>query len=876
MNSASYNISPASDELVSIKYDSIKPVAPIGFEGLQSDEPPPAEPDDVEQETKQPYRKSQYFDDGIRKIDYVLVYEDGKEGSHEENKKQQKRKRFEESLRNHDLQLEYAKKDVSFDGKTNFVKIHAPWHVLCQYAEILKMKMPLAENDMVESESCWSKCPNPFELDPEVVKPDPNYFTAPFNRERMEQYHIKNKETFFTDAQRSRIVYEILSRAEFEDLGSDRKKFGIKRLQGNAYIAAFPLHAGPYKSDHSIYASGALNDRHLLYEMWARPKMWCKYQPLDIVRRYFGEKIGIYFFWLAYYTNMLIPAAIVGVAAFFYGIFTMMSDVPSNEICNSNKAGNLIMCPLCDEFCNYWHLKSSCSYSRASYLFDNAATVFFAGFMSLWSVFFIEFWKRHQKEIEYDWDVSNFEDEEETIRPEFEATVTRKRINPINKAEEPYVPFWSKMIRYSTAAVVILFMLCLVIGAVIGVIVYRIVIIAVFAKQEIISQRAPLLTTATASVINLIAILILNLIYKKLACALTNLEQHRTQTEWEDGFTLKMFLFQFVNYYSSIFYIAFLKGRLSGSPNDYKYLNNERLEECHPSGCLIELCIQLGVVMVGKQAFNNFVELLWPKILNWIQSRTIRDAEKHDHSHIPKQWERDYVMTELQPLGLFYEYLEMVLQFGFVTIFVAAFPLAPLFALINNIIEIRLDAYKFVTQLRRPLAARAQDIGVWYGILKSICIIAVISNAFIIAVTSDFIPKLVYKMEKTTNHDLTGYINFSLSVFDVKDFPNRSRPLFDKNITECRYRDYRYPPSSPNKYQYTIMFWHILAARMAFVIVFENFIVMLSWFIAYLIPDIPYAVKIQILRENYLVKEALFKAEANKRAKAKAEETKQD
>lgn len=72
------------------------------------------------------------------------------------------------------------------------------------------------------------------------------------------------------------------------------------------------------------------------------------------------------------------------------------------------------------------------------------------------------------------------------------------------------------------------------------------------------------------------------------------------------------------------------------------------------------------------------------------------------------------------------------------------------------------------------------------------------------------------------------------------------------------------------------MFWHILAARMAFVIVFENFIVMLSWFIAYLIPDIPYAVKIQILRENYLVKEALFKAEANKRAKAKAEETKQD
>ena len=50
-------------------------------------------------------------------------------------------------------------------------------------------------------------------------------------------------------------------------------------------------------------------------------------------------------------------------------------------------------------------------------------------------------------------------------------------------------------------------------------------------------------------------------------------------------------------------------------------------------------------------------------------------------------------------------------QFGFVTIFVAAFPLAPFFALINNLMEIRLDAFKFVTQLRRPYAARAQDIG---------------------------------------------------------------------------------------------------------------------------------------------------------------------
>lgn len=52
-----------------------------------------------------------------------------------------------------------------------------------------------------------------------------------------------------------------------------------------------------------------------------------------------------------------------------------------------------------------------------------------------------------------------------------------------------------------------------------------------------------------------------------------------------------------------------------------------------------------------------------------------------------------------------------VIQFGFVTLFVASFPLAPLFALLNNIIEIRLDAKKFITELRRPVAVRAKDIG---------------------------------------------------------------------------------------------------------------------------------------------------------------------
>lgn len=55
----------------------------------------------------------------------------------------------------------------------------------------------------------------------------------------------------------------------------------------------------------------------------------------------------------------------------------------------------------------------------------------------------------------------------------------------------------------------------------------------------------------------------------------------------------------------------------------------------------------------------------------------------------------------------------MITQFGYVVIWSCVWPLAPVFALINNYIEIRSDALKVTKHVRRPMGDRVETIGSW-------------------------------------------------------------------------------------------------------------------------------------------------------------------
>lgn len=91
----------------------------------------------------------------------------------------------------------------------------------------------------------------------------------------------------------------------------------------------------------------------------------------------------------------------------------------------------------------------------------------------------------------------------------------------------------------------------------------------------------------------------------------------------------------------------------------------------------------------------------------------------------------------LEKDGTIDDYMELVIQFGFLNLFGVCFPLAFLLAFINDVVEIQVDKSKLIKFLRRPMPKGAADIGTWLIILDFISFLAIFSNAAIIIFTSN-------------------------------------------------------------------------------------------------------------------------------------------
>lgn len=74
----------------------------------------------------------------------------------------------------------------------------------------------------------------------------------------------------------------------------------------------------------------------------------------------------------------------------------------------------------------------------------------------------------------------------------------------------------------------------------------------------------------------------------------------------------------------------------------------------------------------------------------------------------------------------------MVLEFGNLVLFAECFPLAPLYLLIFNSLEMRVDIIGLCQLYRRPIPIRKRNIGSWKIILFFISCLSIFTNLFFI------------------------------------------------------------------------------------------------------------------------------------------------
>ncbi|KAH8873920.1 Anoctamin-7 [Schistosoma japonicum] len=845
--------------------------------------------------------------------------------------------------------LVFVKLHVSWEAMTYYAEYLKLRKRLRQLAYGWKFEESKSKPSAIKD---FFKC---LQLDENVIKPPDTCYTWPFSLNREYLFDIpENKDEFFTSVERALVLDHILRRTGYksEDLvnaddlyepsisdnvpsqepedeftGSPNrvnslyeiaaKNLGITKLISDGiFLAAYPLHEPSeklssitiqqrtlnpncYGPSGNALQSTEFNNRILLQRYWASYKMLFKCQPISYIRHYFGEAVAFYFAWLGFYTAWLLPIAILGIIVFLFGLLDLKSDSIIHEVCDLGHS--IFMCPLCKSSkCNFWTLDTSCFRTKLMRLVDHEGTVVFAVVMSLWAVIFFEMWKRRQVSLAYHWNVYSLEPMDQPPRPEFMALINKRcprKVNPLTGYVEPFIPFWRRklpviFVSYSTVLLTVM----LTLAFLVGVVLYKLVIKAILYRHHnpMIQSTAGMIATMTGSLLNLVVIFFLKIVYDRMATKLTDVENHRTQVEYDNSLTLKLYLLQFVNYYSSVFYIAFIQGPTSAVPGSEHILIQST--GCDQGDCLFELFIQLVIIMVGKQVLGFIQESLMPVLLKlFFKFRTkkrrhnyadrintvnnsIADNNNNNNNNmnvdenkpyttslLPSKYSSlcqrnilcrsDFYLLDPGSRPLFNEYLEMMIQYGFITMFVPAFPLAPLFGLLNNLFEIRGDAKKLVNQYRRPVLERVQTIGIWLTITTVLASIAIRTNACIIAFTTQFIDRCVYRYSYSPDRSMKGFKNFTLSYMSTTRFD------IPTNETYCRYDSYRSPPWSSEPYVFTSIYYHVLAAKFIFVFAFETIATILTNVIMAAVPDVPKSVKREIFHETNITNAIILSAE---------------
>ncbi|XP_052865159.1 anoctamin-8 [Anopheles cruzii] len=512
--------------------------------------------------------------------------------------------------------------------------------------------------------------------------------------------------SLFSSQERQWLVLQVLQglRAGTADLKALQGRAEVE--EGQSIVAAWQ-ELGLITQVFPLHETTALQH---LQSSWVR-KIFAP-QPLDDIATYFGVKVALYFAWLGHYTCALCVPAVLG---------TIL-------------------------YAGLWGRGQTA---------QDIGHVIFSLFNVAWASLYLEAWRRYSVELAFRWGTLSTPPELlEPPRPLYKGPLEESSVT--GRLEPREAPAWQRRaFRYLVSFPIIA--LCLVLVFVVMFLMLR---LQDWWDAKLPEQGVFSCLSVIPKVLLAGAITLMDEAYYKLAVWLNDRENYRLQSKYENHLIAKVALFQFVNSFLSLFYIAF-------------YLRDQdKLKE------------QLAGLLISRQIIGNLRESAWPYLVEqwrlaklsfkmWgalsptqemppaigttsssaVSTSTTAGASGTDSKPLGdgKGTASEYAAPSSTPKrsigqaeiesslykydGTFSDHLEMLVQMGYVVLFSAAFPLAGLCALANNLLEIRSDAFKLAHVHQRPFGQRVANIGTWQNALGMLGLAAVIVNCALIGLS---------------------------------------------------------------------------------------------------------------------------------------------
>ncbi|XP_017329518.1 anoctamin-10 [Ictalurus punctatus] len=401
-------------------------------------------------------------------------------------------------------------------------------------------------------------------------------------------------------------------------------------------------------------------------------------QPLESIHAYFGGSIAFYFSFLDFYTWALVPPAVLGVFITFFLPGAPPPDIP--------KADNSTPGPGSSDASDDLDLSVSSHMVQAV-------------FSMIWSTVFMELWKRRSAALSYHWGTLTLTEQFQEPRPGFQGEMG---INPVTGRREPLFPDWKRQMRVGLVSVP-------VVGLFLGLVVLGMVgFYFCESTMSSIHKASGSIITATLSylpsVMHIVYTNMLGNAYRTVALKLTEWENHREESAHQNHHTTKVLVFTFFNNFAVLFHIAIFK-------QDLQLLRK-----------------RLSSLLILSQVVNQLTEVLVPFVVDRFYGSSQKELKEDDPA-------ADHMQAEgsLPPFpGLFLEYIELLVQFGYLSLFSCVYPLTAVLLLINNITEIRGDAYKICRLFRKPFSPPEASIGVWQTAFEVLAFFSVMSNCWLL------------------------------------------------------------------------------------------------------------------------------------------------